>query len=456
MDNRARAAMIRRVERKIKKKYRKTCVWCFLIALIIGLVLGFFVARQVLPSGESGEPVASSAVTTPTPDPDATQAPIGALALRPQEATATPTPEPTPTPTPMPTPTPTVNIADAFGLSSEDLGITPEPAAVAETPIPVTTQPAVQPVATPVATQENVLLTITPTPAAQGDALNGQTSTLADALGGEQATEQTAAQAQTTVQPTEQTVAQDPNAKGSKSNPYLLNEVFSFDTEVLPSGWPRVNTSDTTYDTVRLSISLNNYLTPDYFAENYSNVIRLTGTEAGAELTVTVESSTGTSAIMPQNAIDIVFENEAGLENEGYSIMDADILGKYEISIQPGQTMKVYKRFLYTDAEDMRYMVVKYYRGGQEYKTYFKLEVYVPEVVYTELSSGSRGDDVRALQERLIELGYLDDTADGIFGNNTANAISAAQEQAGMTVTGIADDAFQQYIYSDSAASSAS
>ena len=205
-----------------------------------------------------------------------------------------------------------------------------------------------------------------------------------------------------------------------------------------------------------MSISLNNYLTPDYFAENYSNVIRLTGTEAGAELTVTVESSTGTSAIMPQNAIDIVFENEAGLENEGYSIMDADILGKYEISIQPGQTMKVYKRFLYTDAEDMRYMVVKYYRGGQEYKAYFKLEVYVPEVVYTELTSGSRGDDVRALQERLIELGYLDDTADGIFGNNTANAISAAQEQAGMTVTGVADNDFQQYIYSDSAAPSAS
>ena len=42
--------MIRKVERKIKAKYRKTCGWCFLIALIIGLVLGFFFARMLTPN----------------------------------------------------------------------------------------------------------------------------------------------------------------------------------------------------------------------------------------------------------------------------------------------------------------------------------------------------------------------------------------------------------------------
>ena len=56
-----------------------------------------------------------------------------------------------------------------------------------------------------------------------------------------------------------------------------------------------------------------------------------------------------------------------------------------------------------------------------------------------------------AAQERLVVLGYLDDTADGIFGANTANAIRAAQEQAGMESTGIADNEFQQYIFSSSA-----
>ena len=99
----------------------------------------------------------------------------------------------------------------------------------------------------------------------------------------------------------------------------------------------------------------------------------------------------------------------------------------------------------------MRYLVVKYYVGGQEYKAYFKLEEGEPPVNYERLASGSRGDAVQALQERLVELGYLDDKADGIFGGNTGNAIRAAQEQAGMESTGIADNEFQQYIFSSSA-----
>ena len=54
LDNRARAAMIRKVERKIKAKYRKMCGWCFLIALVIGLVLGFILARQLFPAQANG------------------------------------------------------------------------------------------------------------------------------------------------------------------------------------------------------------------------------------------------------------------------------------------------------------------------------------------------------------------------------------------------------------------
>ena len=221
-------------------------------------------------------------------------------------------------------------------------------------------------------------------------------------------------------------VTLDANAKGSKNNPYLLDEVFTFNTEVLANGSPRTNAADATYDTVGISISLNNFLTPDYFASKYSDKYKLTGTEAGAEITFTVESSTGASSIMPQNAIDIAFENEAGDENEGYQIMDAEISGLYDITVQVGQTVQVYKRFAYEAAENMQYMVVRYYQGGQEYKAYFRLEVAEPEIVYDEISSGSRGDNVQALQERLIELGYLDDDADGIFGPNTEAAVRAA------------------------------
>ena len=36
-----------------------------------------------------------------------------------------------------------------------------------------------------------------------------------------------------------------------------------------------------------------------------------------------------------------------------------------------------------------------------------------------ELSRGSRGEDVRQLQQMLIDVGFLNDTADGIFGKKT-------------------------------------
>lgn len=442
MDNRARAAMIRKVERKIKAKYRKRCVWCFLIALIIGLVLGFIVCKQWFPTrveasqpvvAETNQPLAAGSGNGEDAQMvDVTPIPTPLL------ATATPTPSPTPTPTPTPIP-----MNEYFGLSPEDVGMqimgTVEPTQMpAENVADLIVQQIVDQVgeqsaapttAAPSATdaQENVLLTVTPSPDTQG--------VTALPTDGQEA----------------KPVTLDANAKGSKNNPYLLDEVFTFNTEVLANGSPRTNAADATYDTVGISISLNNFLTPDYFASKYSDKYKLTGTEAGAEITFTVESSTGASSIMPQNAIDIAFENEAGDENEGYQIMDAEISGLYDITVQVGQTVQVYKRFAYEAAENMQYMVVRYYQGGQEYKAYFRLEVAEPEIVYDEISSGSRGDNVQALQERLIELGYLDDDADGIFGNNTANAIRAAQSQAGMTQTGVADNEFQQYIFSSEA-----
>ena len=47
--------MIRKVERKIKSRYRKMCVWCFLIALVIGFVLvkkGVWIHNIVAPVAE--------------------------------------------------------------------------------------------------------------------------------------------------------------------------------------------------------------------------------------------------------------------------------------------------------------------------------------------------------------------------------------------------------------------
>lgn len=55
----------------------------------------------------------------------------------------------------------------------------------------------------------------------------------------------------------------------------------------------------------------------------------------------------------------------------------------------------------------------------------------------TLLQSGDRGTDVRALQQRLVDLGYLK-AADGIFGLQTYNAVAAFQRRNGLKADGIA------------------
>ncbi len=68
------------------------------------------------------------------------------------------------------------------------------------------------------------------------------------------------------------------------------------------------------------------------------------------------------------------------------------------------------------------------------------------------LKRGDRdGDDSTAivlLQNRLIQLGYLKDEADGVFGKNTEDAISALQRANGMVETGEADAALQNLLFS--------
>lgn len=53
------------------------------------------------------------------------------------------------------------------------------------------------------------------------------------------------------------------------------------------------------------------------------------------------------------------------------------------------------------------------------------------------LRRGSRGDEVRKLQTRLIDLGFLDDAADGIFGPKTERAVRDFQGSAGLAVDGL-------------------
>ena len=56
----------------------------------------------------------------------------------------------------------------------------------------------------------------------------------------------------------------------------------------------------------------------------------------------------------------------------------------------------------------------------------------------TTLYNGSKGEDVRELQQALIDLGYLKGTADGIFGNKTEIAVRKFQKANTRSVDGLA------------------
>ena len=70
---------------------------------------------------------------------------------------------------------------------------------------------------------------------------------------------------------------------------------------------------------------------------------------------------------------------------------------------------------------------------------------------YNELKSGDTGDDVKTLQKRLIELGFLSGSADGAYGAKTAAAIKAFQTACSLTADGVASIETQEYLYASDA-----
>ena len=56
------------------------------------------------------------------------------------------------------------------------------------------------------------------------------------------------------------------------------------------------------------------------------------------------------------------------------------------------------------------------------------------------LKEGSKGSDVKALQNKLIELGYLSGKADGVYGSKTTEAVKAFQRASKLTADGVAGE----------------
>lgn len=66
---------------------------------------------------------------------------------------------------------------------------------------------------------------------------------------------------------------------------------------------------------------------------------------------------------------------------------------------------------------------------------------------YVILEKGSEGSEVKALQQALIELGFLKGSADGKFGSATENAVLQFQQANGYPTTGIMDANIQAFLY---------
>ncbi len=77
-----------------------------------------------------------------------------------------------------------------------------------------------------------------------------------------------------------------------------------------------------------------------------------------------------------------------------------------------------------------------------------RLSAYDP---YHQLTRGNRGMRVRQMQERLRELGYLADAADGIFGPRTLKAVQLFQYENGLPETNAATRDTLKRLYSDGA-----
>ena len=76
-----------------------------------------------------------------------------------------------------------------------------------------------------------------------------------------------------------------------------------------------------------------------------------------------------------------------------------------------------------------------------------------PHASFRLLKSGSKGEDVTALQLRLRELGYDPGEADGIYGTATKQAVQAFQKRNNLSVDGAAGKQTQARLYSSEALS---
>jgi len=475
--------------RRAEARYRTNLVLVALVTLIIGLAVGWSV-RSIVNGTNDASVEAAGEIVTPAPEPTQTPTPVPTPTPEPTptptpEHTPTPTPEPTPTPTPVPTPAPTVTDAE---VTLTDFSDNEQTAESTLTPIPMSMalssiKTAASDAAENAEDDEETKANSTPNP----------NVTLADDPEAEDELEQDeeeidvelAAQNEDEAESTDlsallsadytpkQQIEIDYSAgKGSRLNPVLVGEAFTFKADVNSDGTKSATSTGGEYYTADITMTLTRHMLPDYYVSNYSVNYQLTGSEAGCEILFGVGECSGLKSVDAQSALLTSFETVDEVSYSGSRLLDAEIDGAENSAITCGTEKLLYKRYEYKASTELSYLVVYYYSGGNRNKIYFSLNVSVDaeEVAAEELAEeaaeavgtaveeavetvakadsldnvtslqrGDTGNAVLELQQLLISEGYLNEDADGAYGKNTEKAVKKAQADFGLTQSGIAE-----------------
>ena len=240
-----------------------------------------------------------------------------------------------------------------------------------------------------------------------------------------------------------------------------FGETATITAQVYTDGTVRKENDARAYETVQFTMQVTRYLSETYYEQNWSDDYDLRGDESSVEFEIMLKDYMGTLSIAPQDILDFSYELLNGETEGGYQLTTAELQGLDKAVLETNIPKTLYKRFDYNPSEgDMKYLVVKAYVNGIENTYYFEVgdpirptpeptpePTPVPE--YTTLEKGSSGDAVRLLQDALIRLGYLTDSADGNYGEHTVRAVKKAQKAFEMEQTGIADDEFQTRLFEE-------
>ncbi len=229
--------------------------------------------------------------------------------------------------------------------------------------------------------------------------------------------------------------------------PFTREKAFTAD--LMANGLPRDGVHNADDETLTVTLSVPELLTPEWFALQYAKSdYTLDGTENGVHLVLSFTGGKNLSSLLPQDSFPLRLVDANGNTVTGYQLTDQPIDGKYGVKVTADTLTDLYKRC--EGIETARYLVLSCWQDGVPHEYRFSLRYDDPNVDYERLKSGDKGDEVLAMKQKLVSLGYLGPNAvkNNVFNKDVVNAVKAAQEAFGLEKTGEADTAFLKELYS--------